>query len=78
LTQDIWFRSEEHTSELQSRSESVCRLLLEKKKRVGKKKEKPNSETDDAAIASEEAYHGTIRRKTDECEIRSNMLKLKE
>ena len=26
------FRSEEHTSELQSRSELVCRLLLEKKK----------------------------------------------
>src|SRR5206468_11110026 len=29
---DIW-RSEEHTSELQSRSDLVCRLLLEKKKR---------------------------------------------
>src|SRR5206468_11845462 len=27
-------RSEEHTSELQSRSELVCRLLLEKKKRT--------------------------------------------
>src|SRR5206468_4824275 len=27
-------RSEEHTSELQSRSELVCRLLLEKKKKV--------------------------------------------
>src|SRR2546428_12688117 len=26
------FRSEEHTSELQSRSDLVCRLLLEKKK----------------------------------------------
>src|SRR2546421_9477456 len=29
----IVFRSEEHTSELQSRSDLVCRLLLEKKKR---------------------------------------------
>src|SRR5947207_7683347 len=29
---DIAFRSEEHTSELQSHSELVCRLLLEKKK----------------------------------------------
>src|SRR5438067_6851923 len=30
----IWhLRSEEHTSELQSRFEVVCRLLLEKKKR---------------------------------------------
>src|SRR5206468_9551121 len=28
-------RSEEHTSELQSRSDLVCRLLLEKKKRSG-------------------------------------------
>src|SRR5438105_14937743 len=28
-------RSEEHTSELQSRVDIVCRLLLEKKKRAG-------------------------------------------
>src|SRR5206468_12410686 len=28
----LWIRSEEHTSELQSRSDLVCRLLLEKKK----------------------------------------------
>src|SRR5260221_5876640 len=27
-----WVRSEEHTSELQSHSDLVCRLLLEKKK----------------------------------------------
>src|SRR5699024_12207004 len=33
----IFGRSEEHTSELQSRFDLVCRLLLEKKKR------KPNS-----------------------------------
>src|SRR2546428_7034526 len=38
-TQQMWpsffvqKRSEEHTSELQSRSDLVCRLLLEKKKR---------------------------------------------
>src|SRR5438034_1527458 len=33
--QSAWFnlRSEEHTSELQSHSDLVCRLLLEKKKR---------------------------------------------
>src|SRR2546427_8338848 len=30
-------RSEEHTSELQSQSNLVCRLLLEKKKRVSTK-----------------------------------------
>src|SRR2546421_4885738 len=29
-------RSEEHTSELQSRSDLVCRLLLEKKKKTAK------------------------------------------
>src|SRR2546422_5920150 len=28
-----WWRSEEHTSELQSRLHLVCRLLLEKKKK---------------------------------------------
>src|SRR5260221_1453706 len=28
------FRSEEHTSELQSHSDLVCRLLLEKKKKI--------------------------------------------
>src|SRR5712664_4275005 len=31
-------RSEEHTSELQSRSDLVCRLLLEKKKKKNYKK----------------------------------------
>src|SRR5438105_5543995 len=31
------FRSEEHTSELQSRVDLVCRLLLEKKKKKTKK-----------------------------------------
>src|SRR5260221_6595931 len=31
----IFFRSEEHTSELQSHSDLVCRLLLEKKKNIG-------------------------------------------
>src|SRR2546430_5524394 len=35
--QDMWdhaMRSEEHTSELQSQSNLVCRLLLEKKKNI--------------------------------------------
>src|SRR2546421_1429395 len=42
-------RSEEHTSELQSRSDLVCRLLLEKKKKtnrtptVQQKKTQPNT-----------------------------------
>src|SRR5687768_18220885 len=37
------FRSEEHTSELQSRLHLVCRLLLEKKKRTHHAT-KPNSQ----------------------------------
>src|SRR5699024_12404537 len=32
LQMALWRRSEEHTSELQSRFDLVCRLLLEKKK----------------------------------------------
>src|SRR5690606_39715536 len=32
-----WRRSEEHTSELQSRENLVCRLLLEKKKKLKKR-----------------------------------------
>src|SRR2546421_3353054 len=32
--QTFFHRSEEHTSELQSRSDLVCRLLLEKKKSI--------------------------------------------
>src|SRR5207249_8164768 len=34
LQWDNWLRSEEHTSELQSRFDLVCRLLLEKKKSI--------------------------------------------
>src|SRR5690349_23922523 len=37
-------RSEEHTSELQSRRDLVCRLLLEKKKKNTKKSSKDKSE----------------------------------
>src|SRR5207302_4273892 len=36
---DIMKRSEEHTSELQSRENLVCRLLLEKKKKKNKIKQ---------------------------------------
>src|SRR2546421_7337732 len=37
-------RSEEHTSELQSRSDLVCRLLLEKKKKKQKKTRRSSDE----------------------------------
>src|SRR2546421_2229991 len=36
LMSNLILRSEEHTSELQSRSDLVCRLLLEKKKIISK------------------------------------------
>src|SRR2546427_4283258 len=36
-------RSEEHTSELQSQSNLVCRLLLEKKKKVSPTRKSPAS-----------------------------------
>src|SRR5207253_10758081 len=38
-------RSEEHTSELQSRGHLVCRLLLEKKKKKNTKKHTQHAET---------------------------------
>src|SRR5207249_8305926 len=41
MLQDLLGRSEEHTSELQSRFDLVCRLLLEKKK----KNIKPNKKS---------------------------------
>src|SRR5437588_1542832 len=37
---DLALRSEEHTSELQSHSDLVCRLLLEKKKKKKQKQTK--------------------------------------
>src|SRR2546421_8155893 len=43
-------RSEEHTSELQSRSDLVCRLLLEKKKKKKKKTTKASSKITRALI----------------------------
>src|SRR5437588_1907901 len=47
LTWPTRSRSEEHTSELQSHSDLVCRLLLEKKKKKKEKKkiEKSNDST---------------------------------
>src|SRR5690554_7064124 len=38
-----WFRSEEHTSELQSRPHLVCRLLLEKKKQFRSRSTSPTA-----------------------------------
>src|SRR2546427_4480715 len=41
----VLLRSEEHTSELQSQSNLVCRLLLEKKKKKNKTMKKPKRRT---------------------------------
>src|SRR5215211_8788207 len=41
----VWLRSEEHTSELQSHSDLVCRLLLEKKKKNLCTHNSPDSQT---------------------------------
>src|SRR5438034_8601383 len=47
-------RSEEHTSELQSHSDLVCRLLLEKKKK--KKKKKMTQSNTTTASSSSKRY----------------------
>src|SRR2546430_5937398 len=49
------FRSEEHTSELQSQSNLVCRLLLEKKK--SKHRIAPESNTASSTAGSETVNH---------------------
>src|SRR3989442_8577082 len=56
-------RSEEHTSELQSRPHLVCRLLLEKKKKHDKAKatDSTTPERRHTAVYSDLAY-GSVRR----------------
>src|SRR5260221_9372562 len=51
-------RSEEHTSELQSHSDLVCRLLLEKKK----KKQKHASTTKKQQLHEDSKQKGTLIR----------------
>src|SRR3989449_7088157 len=45
LDPDLDWRSEEHTSELQSRLHLVCRLLLEKKKTIQRSNKPDNSKS---------------------------------
>src|SRR6267378_4512349 len=54
-------RSEEHTSELQSRRELVCRLLLEKKNRRRRAREGAHPSMRDLARAGDDARIGRIR-----------------
>src|SRR5947209_16296711 len=53
-------RSEEHTSELQSRQYLVCRLLLEKKKKKNKKKNKNKTKTTE----QKDTKHNKKRKRT--------------
>src|SRR5215469_17126329 len=50
-------RSEEHTSELQSRRDHVCRLLLEKKKYPGERSETRGSKQDQDLDGRDEPGH---------------------
>src|SRR5438034_4727075 len=50
-------RSEEHTSELQSHSDLVCRLLLEKKKTLHKSHCKPPRKLDRTGTARGQELH---------------------
>src|SRR5438445_7204948 len=53
-------RSEEHTSELQSRQYLVCRLLLEKKKKKKKKNKQEKSKTNQIQITTKNTDTKTI------------------
>src|SRR5690625_6076951 len=55
-------RSEEHTSELQSRGHLVCRLLLEKKKKQAKYKK--NTETAQSDELTTSRFAGSINDPT--------------
>src|SRR5438445_8225469 len=50
-------RSEEHTSELQSRQYLVCRLLLEKKKKKKNKKNKTQNTNDNKTNTTKHIQH---------------------
>src|SRR5258707_5082750 len=52
-------RSEEHTSELQSRQYLVCRLLLEKKKKVPNSLRPSDAEVYDESTPSNQVPKGT-------------------
>src|SRR6185295_10188900 len=59
-------RSEEHTSELQSRQYLVCRLLLEKKKQTGYP---PRSRSKTSAVASDRRMLGISSISTSKREV---------
>src|SRR5690349_22218611 len=61
-------RSEEHTSELQSRRDLVCRLLLEKKKKKKKQKQKKKKKKNKTEEDKHNNCQGTTIKYNDEQE----------
>src|SRR5436190_3533397 len=61
-----WPRSEEHTSELQSHSDLVCRLLLEKKKKKKKYKEPKLTKEHEKRTAKQETQSEKVEVSADE------------
>src|SRR5438132_7396756 len=55
-----WLRSEEHTSELQSHSDLVCRLLLEKKKKTPRPQSAVRRRQDHLRVTIWQHCYGTI------------------
>src|SRR5437773_3199573 len=54
-------RSEEHTSELQSHHDLVCRLLLEKKKKKKKKTQNNNEKNKEQKQATQHGQNATTK-----------------
>src|SRR2546422_5818742 len=54
-------RSEEHTSELQSRLHLVCRLLLEKKKKKDNLKNTPQPHSDNQSTTMQSRGHASAK-----------------
>src|SRR5436190_8896345 len=57
---DVDQRSEEHMSELQSHSDLVCRLLLEKKKTIQSRTDVTESGNDSIDITSDPAFDALL------------------
>src|SRR5256886_12512143 len=56
IMEGIGVRSEEHTSELQSQSNLVCRLLLEKKKTTHKSQSRDDIDNQTACCITSQCY----------------------
>src|SRR5258707_7417197 len=69
----VAYRSEEHTSELQSRQYLVCRLLLEKKKKSYNCQGETRAKDEWILHAEDERFRGTIGRTTTPVDTCSNV-----